>query len=44
MKKEIKKPLVGFPYPTACGYRCYDGNEWRDCDKNGKPHLGRARK
>lgn len=22
---------------TACGYRCWDGKEWRDCDKHGRP-------
>ena len=26
------------PYPTACGYRCWDGKEWRDCDKHGRPY------
>lgn len=27
-----------YPYPTAFGYRCWDGKEWRDCDKNGRPY------
>lgn len=27
-----------YPYPTACGYRCWDGKEWRDCDKHGRPY------
>ena len=31
-------PLELYPYPTACGYRCWDGKEWRDCDKHGRPY------
>ena len=37
MFKKIEEPILFYPYPTACGYRCFDGTKWQDCNKNGKP-------
>ena len=39
------KPVIPFhPYPTGGGgYRCFDGEKWVDCDKDGQP-LRRERK
>lgn len=35
MSEELEKIPLFYPYPTALGYRCFDGKEWHDCDKNG---------
>lgn len=37
MTHYIEEVILLYPYPTACGYRCFDGKEWRNCDKNGRP-------
>lgn len=31
--------ILFYPYPVGDGYRfrCFDGKEWSDCDKNGRP-------
>lgn len=38
MKKKYEEPLMFYPYPTAYGYRCWDGKEWKDCDSAGRPY------
>lgn len=40
----ILDPVVPFhPYPIAAGacfgFRCFDGEKWRDCDETGKPII-----
>ena len=37
MKYILQPPIIGHPYPTLSGgYRCFDGEKWRDCDRTGK--------
>lgn len=38
MKKKHEPPIVGKAYPVGFGngYRCFDGEKWRDCDKDGR--------
>ena len=37
MFKKRSPIIIGYPYPTAgIWYRCFDGEKWHDCDKNGK--------
>ena len=36
-----EEPIEFYPYPTACGYRCWGGKEWCDCDKHGRPYENR---
>ena len=37
MWKENRPVIIGKAYPTVSGYgwRCFDGREWHDCDKDG---------
>lgn len=35
MSEELEKIPLFYLYPTALGYRCFDGKEWHDCDKYG---------
>lgn len=38
MYKVLEKVIIGKAYPTMLGYgyRCFDGKEWHDCDKDGR--------
>lgn len=37
MFKKHEPVIVGKPYPTMSGngWRCFDGEKWHDCDKDG---------
>lgn len=41
MIKKIEPAIPFHPYPVVSGYgyRCFDGEKWVDCDKNGKPII-----
>lgn len=38
MFKKYDPPIIGYPYPTGTSglYRCFDGEKWHNCDRNGK--------
>lgn len=48
MKKNLEEVIPFKPYPKAggsgLGYRCFDGAEWHDCDKDGHPFVRRSKK
>lgn len=37
MFKKHEPAIIGKPYPTmsGTGWRCFDGEKWHDCDKDG---------
>lgn len=44
MKKENEPAIIGMPYSTGgFGWRCFDGEQWHDCDQDGAP-VGAIRK
>ena len=48
MFKKLEEVIPFKAYPIAAGpefgYRCFDGNEWHECDENGRIFERRGKK
>lgn len=48
MFKKLEEVVPFKAYPKAAGpelgYRCFDGAEWHDCDKDGRPFVRKGKK